>query len=151
MSNHVLDAQDQTWVETPALCHSISIRRSTLGRWRRREVLRLGHHWVKKNPAAPRSDLLWHRQRCSALLKRTRGRCGAMPESSSAKSSEPTGDYVLLHRDTGTTLYATRATEAEIHRANLNLRRSGNRNHYVAARHLGHGREDGFIRHPSGQ
>jgi len=36
-------------------------------------------------------------------------------------SPEPR-DYVLLHRDTGTALYATRATEAEIHRANLNLR-----------------------------
>jgi hypothetical protein len=54
-------------------------------------------------------------------------------------SPEPR-DYVLLHRDTGTALYATRATEAEIHRANLNLRRSGNRNRYVAARHLPHGR-----------
>jgi hypothetical protein len=49
------------------------------------------------------------------------------------------GDYVLLHRDTGTALYATRATEAEIHRANLSLRRSENRSRYVAARHLGHG------------
>jgi hypothetical protein len=45
---------------------------------------------------------------------------------------------VLLHRDTGTALYATSATEAEIHRANANLRRSGNRNRYVAARHLPH-------------
>ena len=42
-------------------------------------------------------------------------------------SPEPR-DYVLLHRDTGTALYATRAIEAEIHRANLNLSRSGNRN-----------------------
>jgi hypothetical protein len=58
-------------------------------------------------------------------------------------SREPTGDYVLLHRDTGTALYATRATEAEIHRANLNLGRSGNRNRYVAARHLPHQRDDG--------
>ena len=62
-----------------------------------------------------------------------------MAESSSVQASEPTGDYVLLHRDTGTALYATRASEDEIHRANLNLRRSGNRNRYVAARHFGHG------------
>ena len=63
-----------------------------------------------------------------------------MAESSPVQASEPTGDYVLLHRDTGTALYATRATEAEIHRANANLSRSGNRNRYVAARHLPHGR-----------
>jgi hypothetical protein len=51
--------------------------------------------------------------------------------------AEPT-DYVLLHRDTGTALYRTRATEAEIHQANRNLSRSGNRNRYVAAKHLPH-------------
>jgi hypothetical protein len=45
-------------------------------------------------------------------------------------------DYVLLHRDTGTALYATRATEAEIQQANHNLSRTGNRNRYVPARHL---------------
>ena len=143
MSQHELDAQGPAWVETPALCRSLLISRSTLGRWRRRELLRHGHHWVKKNPAAPRSDLLWHQPRCSALLASTRGRCNAMAESSPVRASEPTGDYVLLHRDTGTALYATRATEAEIHRANLNLRRSGNRNRYVAARHLPHQRDDG--------
>jgi hypothetical protein len=56
-----------------------------------------------------------------------------------SRSTETADAYVLLHRDTGTALYATRATEAEIHRANANLRRSGNRNRYVAARHLPHG------------
>ncbi len=66
-----------------------------------------------------------------------------MAESSPVQASELTGDYVLLHRDTGTALYATRATEAEIHRANLNLSRSGNRNRYVSARHLPHQRGDG--------
>ena len=138
MSHHVLDAEGSAWVDTPALCRTLSTSRSTLGRWRRRGLFCLGQHWVKKNPAAPRSDLLWHRQRCSALLMRTRGHCGAMAESSPVHASEPTGDYVLLHRDTGTALYATRATEAEIYRANANLRRSGNRNRYVAARHLPH-------------
>ena len=142
MSRHEPDALGPVWVETPVLCHSLSISRSTLRRWRRRELLRHGHHWVKKNPAAPRSDLLWHQPRCSALLASTRGRCGAMAHSSPVQASEPTGDYVLLHRDTGTALYATRATEAEIHRANANPSRSGNRNRYVAARHLGHGRGD---------
>jgi hypothetical protein len=143
MSHHDLDAHGPAWVATPALCRSLSISRSTLGRWRRQGLLRHGHHWVKKNPAAPRSDLLWHRQRCSALLARTGGHCSAMSESSPVQASEPTGDYVLLHRDTGTALYATRATEAEIHRANLKLRRAGNRNRYVAARHMPYQRDDG--------
>ena len=56
-----------------------------------------------------------------------------------SRSTETADAYVLLHHDTGTALYATRATEAEIHRANANLRRSGNRNRYVAAKHLPHG------------
>ena len=47
-------------------------------------------------------------------------------------------NYVLLHRDTGSALYTTRATEAEIHRANQNLKQAGQRSRYVAARHLGH-------------
>ena len=138
MRHHELDVQGSAWVDNPALCCSLSISRSNLGRWRRRGLLHHGHHWVKKNPAVPRSDLLWHRQRCSALLMRTRGHCGAMAESSPVHASEPTGDYVLLHRDTGTALYSTQATETEIYRANANLRRSGNRNRYVAARHLPH-------------
>jgi hypothetical protein len=106
--------------------------------------LRHGEHWVKKNPAAPRSDLLWHRQRCAALLAGTLSRCGAKAESSPVQGTETAAEYLLLHRDTGTALYATRATEAEIHRANGQLRRSGNRNRYVAARHLPHGRGEGM-------
>ena len=47
-------------------------------------------------------------------------------------------DYVLLHRDTGSTLYVTRATEQEIHRANSTLSRVGQRSRFVAARHLMH-------------
>lgn len=47
------------------------------------------------------------------------------------------GDYVLLHRDTGIAHYATRATEAEIHRANQALQGAGSASRYVASRHLG--------------
>jgi hypothetical protein len=47
-------------------------------------------------------------------------------------------DYVLLHRDTGSALYTTRATPDEIHRANQSLQQAGQRARYVAARHLGH-------------
>lgn len=47
-------------------------------------------------------------------------------------------DDVLLHRDTGSALTTTRATPAEIHRANQNLQKAGQRSRYVAARHLGH-------------
>lgn len=65
-----------------------------------------------------------------------------MAESPQELSIEQAADYVLLHRDTGTTLYCTRATEDEIHRVNHNLSRSGNRNRYVAARHFGpHGEQ----------
>jgi hypothetical protein len=71
------------------------------------------------------------------LLASTRDRFPqAMAETSGESSIEQSADYVLMHRDTGTALYRTRATEEEIHRANRNLSRSGNRNRYVAARHL---------------
>ena len=137
MSHQELQTQSCEWLETADLCRSLAVSRSTLGRWRRRELLRQGQHWVRKNPAAPRSDLLWNRERCSALL-RGRRPCSGNGESTPALEQETRADYVLLHRDTGMALYATCATEAEIQRANANLRRSGNRNRYVAARHLPH-------------
>jgi hypothetical protein len=138
MSHQELQAPACDWLETAELCRSLAVSRSTLGRWRRRELLRQGQHWVRKNPAAPRSDLLWHRQRCSALLQRSLRGCRGMAETTPVLDQESRADYVLLHRDTGIPLYSTCATEAEIHRANANLRRSGNRNRYVAARHLPH-------------
>ena len=116
--------------------------RSTLFAIKRSVLIKPGRHLVPKNPGCRRSHLLWHQPRCSALLMGTRGRCSAMAESSSVNGSEPAGDYVILHRDTGTALYSTRVTEAEIYRANLNLRRFGNRNRYVAARYLPHQRGD---------
>ena len=142
MNHQDLQAQACEWLETAELCRSLAISRSTLGRWRRRELLRQGHHWVRKNPAAPRSDLLWHRQRCSALLQGSRRPCNATAEGTPVLDQEVRADYVLLHRDTGMPLYSTCATAAEIHRANANLRRSGNRNRFVAARHLPHPRDE---------
>ncbi len=126
------------WLETPALCSALAISRSTLGRWRRRGLLIAGHHWVRKNPVCPRSDLLWHKGRCSALLTGARARSPrAMAELTPFQAPEPAGDYVLLHRETGTAGYATRATAAEIHRANQRLQGAGSASRYVAARHLG--------------
>ncbi|MEB3302592.1 MAG: hypothetical protein VKN56_11550 [Cyanobacteriota bacterium] len=46
--------------------------------------------------------------------------------------------YVLLQRSTGTALYTTCATEAEIHQANRNLQRAGHPARHVAARQLGY-------------
>jgi hypothetical protein len=40
-------------------------------------------------------------------------------------------DYVLLHRDTGSALYTTRATEGEIQRANANLQQAGQRSRFL--------------------
>jgi hypothetical protein len=143
MSHHDPAAPAPEWLETPDLCRSLAISRSTLGRWRSRGLLRPGQHWARKNPGAPRSDLLWHYQRCAALLASTRDRfLRRMAEPIQELRIEKAADYVLLHRDTGTALYRTRATEAEIHQANRNLSRSCNRNRYVAARHFGpHGEQ----------
>jgi hypothetical protein len=49
-------------------------------------------------------------------------------------------DYVLLHGTTGAALYTTCATEAEIHRANRNLKLAGHPARYVPARHVKHHR-----------
>jgi hypothetical protein len=57
------------WLDTPALCRALAVSRSTLTRWRRRGLLAPGHHWVRNNPACPRSDLLRHWHRCSAALR----------------------------------------------------------------------------------
>jgi len=57
-----------------------------------------------------------------------------MPMSAAPEASV----YVLLHRDTGSALYTTRATEQEIHRANFSLSQAGQRSRFVAARHLMH-------------
>jgi hypothetical protein len=57
-----------------------------------------------------------------------------MPMSAASEAS----DYVLLHRDTGSALYTTRATEEEIARANSSLSRAGQRSRFVTARHLMH-------------
>jgi hypothetical protein len=124
---------DPLWLPTEAICRRLAVSRWNLGRilghglhrrWRR--------HQTKGLHCQP-FQTLWRRWRPSASLRSARA-CAPMPELTSAEPA----DYVLLHRDTGTALYRTRATEAEIHRANRNLSRSGNRNRYVAARHLGH-------------
>ena len=121
------------WLATEELCAQLAISHSTLFPIPRSGLLNLGRLHFRS------SHLLWHQQRRSALLLGPLGRCGAMAESSPVLGIEPTGEYVLLHRDTGTALYPARVTEAEIPRANLNLRRPGNRSRYVSARHLGHG------------
>ena len=64
----MIAVDESDWLDTPALCQALAISRSTLARWRARGLLRAGHHWVRKNPACPRSDLLWHRHRCFPLL-----------------------------------------------------------------------------------
>ncbi len=66
----------------------------------------------------------------------------AMAEPLPSQAPEPACDYVLLHRETGTAGYATRATAAEIHLANQRLQGVGSASRYVAPRHLGaHGLE----------
>jgi len=126
------------WLDTPSLCAELAISRSTLGRWRRRGLLAAGHHWVRKNPALPLSDLLWHRGRCSALLRGVRARSHRAMAEHTVASTAKSSAYVLLHRDTGTAHYETRATEAEIHRANQRLHGAGSASRYVPARHLMH-------------
>jgi len=115
MSHHDPAAPGPEWLETPDLCRSLAISRSTLGRWRSRGLFRPGEHWARKNPGALRSDLVWHHQRCAALLASTRDRFRRpMVESSQELSIEQAADYALLHRDTGTALYRSPRGQAGI-------------------------------------
>jgi hypothetical protein len=56
------------WLTTGELCTALAISRSKLCRWQQRKVFRQGIHWVRKNPAAPRSDQLWSLAACRSLL-----------------------------------------------------------------------------------
>jgi hypothetical protein len=87
------------WCTTEELCRELAISRSTLFALRKSGLLKPGRHLVPKNPTCRRSRLLWHRHRCSALLR-------------SNASPAP---------------YTTRATEAEIHRVNDILKQAGQR------------------------
>jgi hypothetical protein len=57
------------WLETSAMIIHLGISRQTLWRLRRVRILREGHHWTRKTPGCPRSDLLWHTGRCELALK----------------------------------------------------------------------------------
>jgi hypothetical protein len=55
---------------TEELCTHLAISRSTLFALKKGGLLKPGRHLVPKNPACPRSRLLWHEQRCELALGR---------------------------------------------------------------------------------
>ena len=64
-----MNSSNGDWLTTTGeLCQSLAISRSKLCRWQQRKVFRQGVHWVRKNPAAPRSDQLWSLPACRSLL-----------------------------------------------------------------------------------
>ena len=63
-----IGSSNSAWLTTSELCAALSISRSKLCRWQQRKVFRQGVHWVRKNPAAPRSDQLWSLAACRSLL-----------------------------------------------------------------------------------
>ena len=63
-----IGSSNSAWLTTSELCAALAISRSKLCRWQQRKVFRQGVHWVRKNPAAPRSDQLWSLPACRALL-----------------------------------------------------------------------------------
>jgi hypothetical protein len=65
-----MSASPNAWLTTSDLCTALAISRSKLCRWQQRKVLRQGVHWVRKNPTAARSDLLWSLQMCRSLLEK---------------------------------------------------------------------------------
>ena len=63
-----MTSSNSAWLTTSELCAALTISRSKLCRWQQRKLLRHGLHWVRKNPAAPRSDQLWSLSACRSLL-----------------------------------------------------------------------------------
>lgn len=58
------------WVSTNQASDALGISSKTLFRMRQSGLLKAGHHWVRKNPTAQSSDLLWQIQRCEIALGR---------------------------------------------------------------------------------
>jgi len=65
-----MGTSQEQWLETAVIGRHLGISRQTLWRLRRLRILREGHHWTRKTPGCPRSDLLWHRSRCELALRR---------------------------------------------------------------------------------
>lgn len=63
-------ASVQLWIPTTQASLRLGISTKTLFRLKRQGVLKRERHWTRKNPAAARSDLLWHIQRCELTLGR---------------------------------------------------------------------------------
>lgn len=61
---------ERLWVTTSQASDLLGISSKTLFRLRQSGLLKAGHHWVRKNPAAQSSDLLWQIQRCEIALGR---------------------------------------------------------------------------------
>ncbi len=55
MSHQELEGQTCEWLEAADLDRNLAVSRSTLGHWRRREILRQCQHWGLKNSAANRN------------------------------------------------------------------------------------------------
>ena len=68
----LIGSSNSAWLTTSELCAVLAISRSKLCRWQQRQVLRQGVHWVRKNPAAVRSDQLWSLPMCRPLLEKHR-------------------------------------------------------------------------------
>ena len=58
------------WLTTEELCSQLAISRSTLFAIKRSGLLKPGRRLVPKNPASPRSHLLWHQHHCELALGR---------------------------------------------------------------------------------
>lgn len=57
------------WIETNDMARTLGVHRATLQRLKGRGYFRDGHHFRKKNPLSPRSNLLWHEQRVQMRMR----------------------------------------------------------------------------------
>jgi hypothetical protein len=61
---------ERMWLDTPAMLDRLGIGKTTLFLLKKQGTLLKGRHWTRKNPALPRSSILWHIQRCEMALDR---------------------------------------------------------------------------------
>ena len=58
------------WVTTKEMAEHLSMSEKTLYRMKSAGVLKSRRHWTRINPAAPKSPMVWHIQRCEIALGR---------------------------------------------------------------------------------
>ncbi len=68
--NAMSDTRNTAWINTNSIADRLGISKKTIYRMKNAGVLVKGRHWIRSNPGAPKSPMVWHYQRCEIALGR---------------------------------------------------------------------------------